>query len=248
MNRQIIQVQGTYNPTLDFGVILCNTTNFPTNITLPNIESSTADKIGYQVVIQDEADNASNNLITIYASNGELINGKSSIQINVNGGALKLEPFANKYWVAYPVGTGAGGQGLLEVPVTFLQVGTNYFAKMGAIVPLIGDASSFSIVPVGGGSDQLSSNAKVISRVSINYYLQTISQAGGARAFGSLFGGVRNTGGACSPALGVNNFRMALPLELGYVPVNGIITSNVNWSGAGTLTLNGATLLVEFNQ
>jgi hypothetical protein len=245
MLRQSVLISGDYSPTTDVGVVICDTTNDVANILLPSIINSNADQIGYQVVIQDGTNSASINNIVITSVNGELINGLTSVTIDTNGGAIMLVPFASKYWIAYPIG-GGGSDGLLEVPLTFLQSGTNYFAKMSSIVPLIGNASSFSIIPVVGGADQLVSNSKIVKRVSVNYYLQIISQPSGARAFGSLFGGARASGGAVGSAIGINNFRMALPIQLGYVPVNGLISSNVNWSGAGTLTLNGATLLVEF--
>jgi hypothetical protein len=58
MSLQTIEIQGTYSPTLDIGVILVDTRTSPCTITLPNIVNSTADDIGYKLIIQDKYNNA----------------------------------------------------------------------------------------------------------------------------------------------------------------------------------------------
>lgn len=251
MSRQTIQIEGTYNPTLDIGVILVDTTNSPANITLPNILSSNADDIGYKLIIQDISENASNNNIVIHSSPNEEVNGASSVNISMNGGAMVFEPFANKYWVAYPLSlSSSGGErtGIIEVPLTLFQSGSNYYAKMGSgFETLLGDSSGFIITQnAGAQGDIIKSTSNVITRIGLIYYLQCITQTGNVRAFGSLFVGARATGGAVSPARSVNNYRLALPMEIGYAAPNTEIQSRISWNGLGTLTLNGATMLIEF--
>ncbi len=171
--------------------------------------------------------------------------------MNSNGSVLALQPFANIYWVGFPIGTGSSSSqrtGIIEVPLTLFQSGANYYGKMNSgFNVLLGDGSDFSITNnVGAVSDTIKSSSNIITRVGLIYYLQCITQSGSVRAFGSLFGGARATGGAVSPAISVNNFRMPLPMELGYVAPNDNISSQISWNGLGTLTLNSATILIEF--
>lgn len=158
-------------------------------------------------------------------------------------------------WAKFPdgsiqqIGGGSGGVvGVVEVPLSLFQSGTNYYAKMASGFDVIrGDATGFEITQQAGAlPDLIKSTEKTILRVTLIYYLQCITQTGNRRAFCSLFAGARATGGAVSPAKTVNNFRMACPLYIAAVNVNEEISSTLSWNGAGTLTLNGAKLVIEF--
>jgi hypothetical protein len=251
MKRQTVTIEGTYNPTLDVGVVLVDTSNSPAEITLPNIENSTADDIGYKLVIQDLSGNASNNNIIIKAALGDLINGQSQIIISTNGGSVVFEPFANIYWVGYPLpssGSGGGDEiGIIEVPITLQQNGTTYNGKMSSGFNVLkGDGSNFSIATNAFSPDTIKSTSNEIIAIDLIYYFQCISQGSNRRAFASLFAGARATGGAASPAVGQNNYRFPLPMTLGYAEPNSDIFTSVSWNGAGVLTLNAATLTIYF--
>lgn len=252
MSRQVIEIEGTFNPTLDIGVVLVDTENSPSTITLPNIENSTADDIKYKLLVQDAKENASNNKITINAAGSDLVNGVHSIEIDTNGGGIVFEPFANKYWVAYPSqGGGAGASeriGVIEVPITLFQSGSTYYGKMASgFTTLLGDGSNFQITQnAGANNDTIKSTSNIIQNVDLIYYFQCISQGSNRRAFGSLFAGARATGGAVSPAIGQNNFRFPLPMGIGFVAAGDEIRTNISWSGVGVLTLNGATMYIYF--
>lgn len=100
---------GSYSPTLDVGIIECNTSEKNCTIHLPNILSSNADDLGYKLFIQDVGNNASNNNIRIITSSREKVNGQKEFVINTNGGAVMLTPFGDFYWVASNAGQGSGG-------------------------------------------------------------------------------------------------------------------------------------------
>jgi hypothetical protein len=141
MNQNSYQsalISGNYSPTMDIGVIICDTTNDVANILLPSIINSNADQIGYRVIIQDGSNSASVNNIVITAVDGDLINGQSSLTINTNGGAIALMPFASKYWVAYPI----SGGGAPSLPQWLLDGNTNGVIKsIGTL-----DAFDFPII------------------------------------------------------------------------------------------------------
>lgn len=89
---------GVYSPTMDVGFIECDTSSNPITIILPNILSSNADDIGYQLNIQDVSGNASNNNITIKPSKTEKINGKTMLVMSNDGEVVSGRPFGDFYW------------------------------------------------------------------------------------------------------------------------------------------------------
>jgi hypothetical protein len=136
--------------------------------------------------------------------------------------------------------------GIAEVPVTFLNIGANYYARFGAVNVINGDIADFSIVAgAPNTSDQLFCTKNVIQCYA-SYYFQCISQAGGQRVFASLFGGVRSAGGGISFPASMNNARMSHQVNLGYVQANQPISSTLNWSGSGTLTNNSSKLIINY--
>lgn len=90
---------GEYAPTMDVGVIEVDTSTSSSTIYLPNIIGSTADSIGYKLVIVDISNNASVNPITIVCSNGQKVNGSNFILLNNNGVTAGFIPFGNFYWI-----------------------------------------------------------------------------------------------------------------------------------------------------
>jgi hypothetical protein len=97
---QTIQVRGgSHYPTLDVGVIEVDTSTLASVIYLPNIFESSALANNYKIVIVDISNNASTNPITVIASNGQKINGSTSILLNNDGVTAGFVPFANQYWI-----------------------------------------------------------------------------------------------------------------------------------------------------
>lgn len=137
VSTQSVRVsKGKYSPTMEVGIIECDTTNNPITIVLPNILSSNADDIGYSLVIQDVGNNASNNNITILVSGREKVNGATSLVINTDGGVVKGNPFGDFYWSFSSSNTSGGGGGDTIKPEKTYRANISV-AKGGAITETI---------------------------------------------------------------------------------------------------------------
>jgi len=133
----------------------------------------------------------------------------------------------------------------IEIPVTFFQSGANYFARYGAITILRGNSSSFTIVPgVGAVSDTITSTSFIFN-ANIHTFYQTVTQPGGQRIFPSLIAGLRSIGGGQS-ANAPNNSRTETQIGLNGIQPGNAISSTINWSGGGTLTINNSVLNITF--
>jgi hypothetical protein len=240
--------------TTDFQISV-NSTNGIVNINLPPISDILRERFknGYTqliaFLIADISGTASLFKTVINASSGELINGLSSIDLDVNNYSILLTPTSDRNW-SLSSGIGGGDStGIAEVAVTFVNTGANYFARFGAVNVISGSPSDFSITPAPNPttSDTLFCTKDIIQCYG-SYYFQCISQAGGQRVFASLFGGARSAGGAISFPLSINNARMSHQINLGYVQANAPITSTLNWSGTGTLTNNSSKLIINYKK
>jgi hypothetical protein len=120
-----------------------------------------------------------------------------------------------------------------------------YAARYGSIIQVLGPPGDFTITPGGASQSDKIQSTRLILRASIIWYLQAISQPNSQRVFASMFAGARSAGGATSfsPA---NNSRVALPVEMGAIAPGTDIENTLNWTGAGTLALNGAKLLILY--
>lgn len=141
------------------------------------------------------------------------------------------------------------GMGIIEIPVTFFNSGSDYYARFGAINVIKGDIADFVITPAitPTSSDTLVCSKEIIS-CKANVYLQGITQTGSNRVFASLFGGARSTGGGISFPINFNNPRMSHPLDLGYVAPSDAITMTMNFSGSNPLTNNGSKLIIQYQR
>jgi len=140
--------------------------------------------------------------------------------------------------------------GIIAVPVTTVITstpgGTTYLGRYGTINQRLGTAGNFTITPGSTTTPDSITTSKTILRVSIIWYLQTITQTGQQRVFATLNAGISGVEGGAQTADSVNNSRMNISVQMCGVQPNSIITNSLDWIGIGPLTNNGSRMYIEY--
>lgn len=183
---------GDYAPTLDIGVIEVDTSVAPSTIYLPNIFASTAVANSYKLIVVDISNNASSNPITIACSNGQKVNGSTSILLNNNGVTAGFIPFGVQYWIgSYDSGnSGSIGQLSVNYSLTERVIGT-IETSLGVFETLY-QQSIILPQPITDSTDSYDTAIQVSRVISVEAFTVL-----GVWAFGSS---VLETIGSCSEA------------------------------------------------